>query len=83
MSKDSQDPKYETLRQYGALNTAAEAIELPVTEAKIAFAATVAMPSPPRTLCRKRTATRNASRPTSARSSTSPISTNSGTTPNS
>jgi transposase len=26
MSKDSQDPKYETLRQYGALNTAADAV---------------------------------------------------------
>ena len=26
MSKDSQDPKYETLRQYAALNTAAEAV---------------------------------------------------------
>lgn len=26
MSKDSQDPKYETLRQYGAMNAAAEAV---------------------------------------------------------
>ncbi len=26
MSKDRQDPKYETLRQYGALNRAAEAV---------------------------------------------------------
>jgi len=26
MSKESQDPKYETLRQYGALNAAAEAV---------------------------------------------------------
>ncbi len=65
------------------LNTAAEAIEEPTIEAKIALAPTVAMPSPPRSLRSRPAATWKASRPTSAFSSTSPIMMNSGITPNS
>ena len=62
-------------------NTAAEAIEMPVIEAKTALAATVAMPKPPRIFCKSQAATRNASRPISAASTIRPIRTNNGTTP--
>ena len=65
------------------LNTAAEAMELPVIEAKMALAMTVAMPRPPLILRSSAQETTNASRPTSALSSISPMMTNSGTTPNS
>ncbi len=63
------------------MNTAAEAMEEPVTAANMAFAATVAMPSPPRTRRSSQRATTNVSLPTSETLTSSPMSTYSGTTP--
>jgi hypothetical protein len=60
------------------VNTAAEAMETPVTAAKTAFAATVAMPSPPRRRFSRASATWKVSFPTSETLTSSPISTNNG-----
>ena len=73
---------YDTTGLAAWVDTAAEAIEMPVMEAKMALAPTVEMPKPPRSRPRKRVATSNVSRPILARLTTSPISSNSGTTPN-
>ena len=54
---------------------------MPVTAAKIAFAATVPTPKPPLILRNIALATSNASRPMPASDTMKPISTNSGTTP--
>ena len=63
------------------VNTAADAMDDPVIAAKTAFAATVAIPSPPRTRRNAQRATWNVSRPTSDALTSKPISTKSGTTP--
>ena len=63
------------------VNTAAEAIEMPVMAAKTVLAPTVAMPSPPRTRRKIWLATSKVSLPISATETNRPIRTNSGTTP--
>jgi len=55
---------------------------MPVIAANTAFAATVAMPSPPRTRRNTWFATSKVSLPMSEMLTSSPISTKSGTTPN-
>ncbi len=60
------------------MNTAAEAIETPVTAANTALAPTVAMPSPPRTRASSACATSKVSFPTFETLTSSPISTKSG-----
>ena len=63
------------------MKTAAEAIETPVIAAKMALAATVPTPRPPRTRRNTWLATSNASRPMPDSATMKPISTKSGTTP--
>ncbi len=62
------------------VNTAADAMEDPVIAAKIAFAATVAMPRPPLIRRSIQRATSKVSRPISETPTRSPIITNSGMT---
>ena len=63
------------------VKTDAEAMELPLIAAKTAFAATVAMPSPPATRRNARPATSKVSRPTPDTLTKSPMATNRGMTP--
>lgn len=62
------------------VNTAADAIEMPVMAANTALACTVASPSPPRTRPNMRCAASKASLPMPAAETSMPISTKSGTT---
>jgi hypothetical protein len=63
------------------VKTEAEAMEVPLTAAKIAFAKTVAMASPPRNFRKSCPATSKTSRPSPDAPTNTPIRTKSGMTP--